>query len=219
MHQAGVLVTEGTEWRDKAWDDAFVPEAPSDARPAGRRITGVSSRSAAGPAQGAAVAAAPRAAAARTARRPADATTAPRAAGAGTARRPADASTAPRTAAAAGSAPAPRPGPAAGAHPTSRPAPTPAPSPSESKARRTVTIQGGAAERQLLLATYESRRRPPERRYERAGFKPDRVAMWAVLLGVLLVLVAATSSHAATVSSHAQQAAKALHSHVATGRS
>ncbi len=41
------------------------------------------------------------------------------------------------------------------------------------------------------------RRRPTSRPYERSGFEPDRVAMWAVLLGVLLVLVAATSSHAA----------------------
>jgi hypothetical protein len=81
-----------------------------------------------------------------------------------------------------------------------------------------VAIQGGAAERELLLATYESRRRPAERRHERAGFRPDRVAMWAVLLGFLLVLVAATSSHAATVAGIAHHAATALHSHVAVGR-
>jgi len=42
------------------------------------------------------------------------------------------------------------------------------------------------------------RRRPPSLPHERPGFQPDRVAMWAVLLGVLLVLVAATSSHAAS---------------------
>jgi len=41
------------------------------------------------------------------------------------------------------------------------------------------------------------RRRPRRRAYERWGFQPDRVAMWAVLLGVVLVLVAAASSHAA----------------------
>jgi hypothetical protein len=29
--------------------------------------------------------------------------------------------------------------------------------------------------------------------------RPDRIALWAVLLGILLVLVAATSSHAAMV--------------------
>ena len=41
--------------------------------------------------------------------------------------------------------------------------------------------------------------RPTLRRHERAGFKPDRTAMWAVLLGLLLILVAATSAHAAVV--------------------
>jgi hypothetical protein len=40
-----------------------------------------------------------------------------------------------------------------------------------------------------------SHRRPQRRAYERAGFRPDRVAMWAVLLGVLLVLVAVLSAH------------------------
>jgi hypothetical protein len=60
--------------------------------------------------------------------------------------------------------------------------------------RRTVTIRGRGAERNLPLPG-SSRRRPPRRRYERAGFKPDRVAMWAVLLGLLLVLVAVASAH------------------------
>jgi hypothetical protein len=66
--------------------------------------------------------------------------------------------------------------------------------------RRTVKIQGRGAERNLIYSSRRPRRRPPERPYERAGFKPDRVAMWAVLLGVLLILVAATSSHAAVSS-------------------
>jgi hypothetical protein len=38
--------------------------------------------------------------------------------------------------------------------------------------------------------------------HERSGFKPDRVALWAVLLGVILLLVAAASSHAATLAAH-----------------
>jgi hypothetical protein len=42
-----------------------------------------------------------------------------------------------------------------------------------------------------------TRRRPPRRPHERAGFKPDRVAMWAVFLGLLLAIAAATSSHGA----------------------
>jgi hypothetical protein len=60
--------------------------------------------------------------------------------------------------------------------------------------RRTVTIRGHGAERNLPWAE-ASRRRPPQRAYERPGFKPDRVAMWAVLLGILLVVVAIASAH------------------------
>jgi hypothetical protein len=70
--------------------------------------------------------------------------------------------------------------------------------------RRTVTIRGQGAERYVPRS---SRSRPPERRYERSGFRPDRAAMWAVLLGMLLIAAAAASAHAATV--HA--AASALH--------
>jgi hypothetical protein len=61
-------------------------------------------------------------------------------------------------------------------------------------ARRTVKIQGRGAERNLPL-TYDSRRRPPQRAYERTGFRPDRVAMWAVMLGFVLVLIAIISAH------------------------
>jgi hypothetical protein len=63
--------------------------------------------------------------------------------------------------------------------------------------RRTVTIRGQGAER--YVPTRSSSRRRPERRYERTGFRPDRTAMWAVLLGVMLILAAATSAHAATL--------------------
>ncbi len=59
--------------------------------------------------------------------------------------------------------------------------------------RRTVTIRGRGDER---LVPRHSRSRPPARPHYRGGFRPDRVAMWAVMLGVLLVLVAAASSHA-----------------------
>ncbi len=74
--------------------------------------------------------------------------------------------------------------------------------------RRTVTIRGRGSERNLIYSSQRPRRRPRERAHERAGFRPDRVAMWAVLLGLLLILVAATSSHAAiqprpATSSHA----------------
>lgn len=60
--------------------------------------------------------------------------------------------------------------------------------------RRTVTIRGQGAERNLAWAE-GSRTRPQRRAYERPGFRPDRVAMWAVLLGILLVVVAIASAH------------------------
>ncbi|MFZ0043785.1 MAG: hypothetical protein WAK93_20920 [Solirubrobacteraceae bacterium] len=63
--------------------------------------------------------------------------------------------------------------------------------------RRTVTIRGQRAERYVPRRARDPR--PSERRYARPGFHPDRTAMWAVLLGVLLILVAATSAHAATL--------------------
>jgi hypothetical protein len=58
--------------------------------------------------------------------------------------------------------------------------------------RRTVTIRGQVAPR-------PAPRRPRRDPYDRVGSRPDRIAMWAVLLCVLLVLVAATSSHAAVL--------------------
>lgn len=80
--------------------------------------------------------------------------------------------------------------------------------------RRTVVIRGQVVERY-------SPRRPPsrsaarararQRTYERS--KPDRIAMWAVLLGVLLLLAAATSSHAAVI-----DAATAHLQHLAAAR-
>lgn len=80
--------------------------------------------------------------------------------------------------------------------------------------RRTVTIRGRGAERTPVRYG-----RPPTRRHERDGFRPDRVAMWAVLLGVLLVLVAVTSSHAAVRSrpAAASPAGKVIRSVVVAG--
>jgi hypothetical protein len=65
--------------------------------------------------------------------------------------------------------------------------------------RRTVTIRGQAPERYPARRADGSRRPRPERRHERAGFRADRAALWAVLLGVMLILVAVTSAHAATL--------------------
>jgi hypothetical protein len=52
-----------------------------------------------------------------------------------------------------------------------------------------VTIRGYGAERNLPMA------RPALRRHERPGFRPDRAAFWAVLLGMCLILVAVASAH------------------------
>jgi hypothetical protein len=75
--------------------------------------------------------------------------------------------------------------------------------------RRTVTIRGRGSERYTPPPRDRSRR-PSERAYERAGFRPDKVAMWAVLMGVVLVLAAATSSHAAVLN-----VVHTLHAHLA----
>ena len=56
--------------------------------------------------------------------------------------------------------------------------------------RRTIVIRGQVADR-----AYPARR-PSRTVQERALARPDRVAMWAVMLGLLLVVVAATSGHA-----------------------
>lgn len=59
------------------------------------------------------------------------------------------------------------------------------------------------AERPRRPAGYDSRRSKSSRRrrgpYDQALARPDRIAMWAVLLGVILLLAAATSSHAAVL--------------------
>jgi hypothetical protein len=64
--------------------------------------------------------------------------------------------------------------------------------------RRTITITGrGAAPAYPTTPTTFDRRRPRRPRHERAGFRPDRAALWAVMLCLVLLLVAATSSRAA----------------------
>lgn len=72
--------------------------------------------------------------------------------------------------------------------------------------RRTVTITGhgaeGYASRNGTRASSAERHRQLPR-HERSGYQPDRVAMWAVLLGMLMVLAAAASAHAAVIAHHA----------------
>jgi hypothetical protein len=87
--------------------------------------------------------------------------------------------------------------PATRSHATARSADDRPPTRPAASQPRTVTIRGRGAERDLSWTAGHARRRPNRPLHERPGFRPDRAAMWAVLLGLLLVLVAATSSHAA----------------------
>jgi hypothetical protein len=61
--------------------------------------------------------------------------------------------------------------------------------------RRTVQITGRTVPAPRLVEV--ERRRPGRRPAERVGPRPDRIALYAVLLGFFLILVAATSAHAA----------------------
>jgi hypothetical protein len=72
--------------------------------------------------------------------------------------------------------------------------------------RRTVEITGHPVGGPTLPRLVEiDRRRPARRAVERVGPRPDRIALWAVVLGFFLILVAVTStSHAATRASSAQ---------------
>ncbi len=69
--------------------------------------------------------------------------------------------------------------------------------------RRTIVITGKAQAARAHRPLDGSRRRPPRTLHDRTGGRPDRIALWAFLLGLVLVLVAATSSHAATPTARA----------------
>ncbi len=76
-----------------------------------------------------------------------------------------------------------------------RPGAAPAPQP----ARRTITLTGDAVERTSAAAVAEGaaprrQRRPRATAAERLAGRPDRVAMYAVVLGIVLILVAALSA-------------------------
>ena len=81
-----------------------------------------------------------------------------------------------------------------------------APRVADAGGRRTVTITGRGAERYNPRLEPGARSRPQRRRHERTGFRPDRTALWAVVLGVALLLLATTTSHAATGSHVARPA-------------
>jgi hypothetical protein len=79
-------------------------------------------------------------------------------------------------------------------------APAPARPLAAPRRRRTVEITGRTVGAPTLPRLVEiDRRRPARRPVERVGARPDRLALWAVVLGFFLIFVAVTStSHAAT---------------------
>jgi hypothetical protein len=64
--------------------------------------------------------------------------------------------------------------------------------------RRTVEIRGQGAPAPVvpLRPEFAADALRPRRRSRPAPARPDRVAMWAVFLGIFMVLVAALSAHA-----------------------
>jgi hypothetical protein len=80
--------------------------------------------------------------------------------------------------------------------------------PGERRAHADATASGHRARRPVAdrprrPARYDAGRPHSSRRhrgpYDQALARPDRIALWAVLLGVVLLLAAATSSHAAVL--------------------
>jgi len=68
-------------------------------------------------------------------------------------------------------------------------------------ARRTVEIRGRpvpAPPVPSARALDHDRRRPPRLSVERAAARPDRMALWALLMGLVLILVAVGTADAAT---------------------
>ena len=68
--------------------------------------------------------------------------------------------------------------------------------------RRTVTITGHGSEGYASrngTGPSRAQRHQQLRRHQRADFQPDRVAMWAVLLGIVMLLAAVASAHAAVL--------------------
>lgn len=57
--------------------------------------------------------------------------------------------------------------------------------------RQTIEIRGRTVPAPVLPRSQDvERRRPPRRAVERLGARPDRMAMWALLMGLALILVA-----------------------------
>jgi hypothetical protein len=74
--------------------------------------------------------------------------------------------------------------------------------------RRTVQITGRPGE---ARATSQAQRHRPRTASDRVGHRPDRVALWAVLLGAILILLAATSSSSEAATPQAAPAPAVVH--------
>ena len=84
-------------------------------------------------------------------------------------------------------------------------APVPLSAPSR---RRTVEITGRTVGAPALPRLVQiDRRRPARRPVERVGARPDRLALWAVVLGFFLIFVAVTSTSHAATRAHSEGAA------------
>jgi hypothetical protein len=63
--------------------------------------------------------------------------------------------------------------------------------------RRTIEIRGRTVPAPSVPRSVElDRRRPPRRALERVGARPDRLALWALLMGIVLILVAVGTANA-----------------------
>jgi len=68
-------------------------------------------------------------------------------------------------------------------------------------ARRTVEIRGRTVPAPVVprSSVEIDRRRPSRRPIERVGSRPDRLAMWALLMGIVLILVAVGTADASVL--------------------
>ncbi len=66
-------------------------------------------------------------------------------------------------------------------------------------ARRTVEIRGRTVPAPAVPRIEVDRRRPPRRPIERVGPRPDRLALWALLMGLMLILVAVGTADASVL--------------------
>jgi hypothetical protein len=68
-------------------------------------------------------------------------------------------------------------------------------------ARRTVEIRGRTVPAPVVPRSNVEidRRRPSRRPIERVGSRPDRLAMWALLMGIVLILVAVGTADASVL--------------------